>query len=98
MTKDDLVREVAARTHQGLNLSQTKEIVQATLDTMAEALLGGDKVQIVGLFTASTKVLAERKSKNMHTGEEIVISSRTVPVFKATAEFKKRIAAAIPVK
>lgn len=98
MTKDDLVKEVAAHTHQGLNLVQTKEIVQATLDAIRAEMMRGGEVSVVGFGTFTTKKLAERTAMNLHTGQKIQVPAKMAPLFKPTPGFKKEIAAALPVK
>ena len=51
MNKTDLVAAVAAQA--GLTKAQAQKAVEATVDAIAGALKGGDKVQLVGFGTFS---------------------------------------------
>ena len=64
---------------------------KAFIDSVQEALEGGDKVQLVGFGTFETRERAAREGRNPRTKETINIPASTVPVFKAGKEFKERV-------
>ena len=83
MNKTDLVAAVAAQA--GLTKAQAQKAVEATVDAIAGALKGGDKVQLVGFGTFSVVEKAAREGVNPATGAKIQIPAKKVANFKAGA-------------
>ena len=83
MNKTDLVAAVAAEA--GLTKAQAQKAVEATVDAIAGALKGGDKVQLVGFGTFSVVEKAAREGVNPATGAKIQIPAKKVAKFKAGA-------------
>ena len=83
MNKTDLVAAVAAQA--GLTKAQAQKAVEATVDAIAGALKGGDKVQLVGFGTFSVVEKAAREGVNPATGAKIQIAAKKVAKFKAGA-------------
>ncbi|MBO5361657.1 MAG: HU family DNA-binding protein [Paludibacteraceae bacterium] len=83
MNKTDLVAAVAAQA--GLTKVQAQKAVEATVDAIAGALKGGDKVQLVGFGTFSVVEKAAREGVNPATGAKIQIPAKKVAKFKAGA-------------
>ena len=83
MTKTDLTNEIAAKA--GLTKVQAKAALDATLESISQALANDDKVQLIGFGTFSIVEKPERKGRNPRTKEEIVIKARKVVKFKPGA-------------
>lgn len=83
MTKTDLTNEIAAKA--GLTKVQAKAALDATLESISQALENSDKVQLIGFGTFSVVEKPERKGRNPRTKEEIVIPARKVVKFKPGA-------------
>ena len=83
MNKSELVAAVAAEA--GLTKAQAQKAVEATVDAIAGALKGGDKVQLVGFGTFSVVEKAAREGVNPATGAKIQIPAKKVAKFKAGA-------------
>ena len=83
MNKTDLVAAVAAQA--GLTKVQAQKAVEATVDAIAGALKGGDKVQLVGFGTFSVVEKAAREGVNPATGAKIQIPAKKVAKFKSGA-------------
>jgi len=66
--------------------------VTAALDAITEALVKGDKVQLVGFGAFEVKERGERIGRNPQTKEEIKISASRAPVFKAGKALKDAVA------
>ena len=86
MNKGDLVNAIAAKT--GATKKAAEEALNAMLDSIKEALVNGDKVQLVGFGSFETKSRAARKGKNPQTGAEIKIPACKAPAFKAGKALK----------
>ena len=86
MNKAELVAAIAAKT--GESKKATEATVNAFTEVIAEALKGGDKVQLVGFGSYEVRRRAARKGRNPQTREEIKIPASLAPVFKAGKALK----------
>ena len=83
MTKTDLTNEIAAKA--GLTKAQAKAALDATLESISQALVNDDKVQLIGFGTFAVLEKPARKGRNPRTKEEIEIPARKVVKFKPGA-------------
>ena len=90
MNKLELIQEVSERT--GLAKKDAEKAVNAVLDTVADTLAQGDKVQLIGFGSFETKTREARMGRNPKTKEAIEIPATTAPVFKAGKALKERVA------
>ena len=90
MNKLELIQEVSERT--GLAKKDAEKAVNAVLDTVADTLAQGDKVQLIGFGSFETKPRAARMGCNPKTKEAIEIPATTAPVVKAGKALKDRVA------
>ena len=86
MNKSDLVAAIAAKT--GETKKSAEESLNAFVDVVTEALVKGDKVQLVGFGSFEVRKRAARKGRNPQTKEEIKIPASKAPVFKAGKALK----------
>ena len=86
MNKSDLVAAMAAKT--GDTKKSAEASVNALVDVITEALVKGDKVQLVGFGSFEVRKRAARKGRNPQTKEEIKIPASKAPVFKAGKALK----------
>ena len=86
MNKSDLVAAMAAKT--GDTKKSAEEALNAFVAVVNEALVKGDKVQLVGFGTFEVRKRAARKGRNPQSGEEIKIPASKAPVFKAGKALK----------
>lgn len=89
VTKAELIDQVAAKS--GLTKKDAGQAVDALFDSVTEALSAGDRVQIVGFGTFEVRERAARRGRNPQTGQEIEISARKVPAFKAGKALKDAV-------
>ena len=87
MTRAELIVNVAEKA--GLDRKAAEKAVAATFDTIKQALIEGDKVQVLGFGTFENRTRAARKGRNPRTGEEIEIKSSNLPSFKAGKSLKE---------
>ncbi len=80
MNKTDLINEVAAKA--GLSKVDAKAALNAVLESIAQALVNDDKVQLIGFGTFAMVQKPERTGLNPRTKEKIVIPARKVCKFK----------------
>ena len=80
MNKTELVDAIASKTE--LTKSQSKKALEAVLEAVSEALVGGDSVQLVGFGTFKVNHRNGRTGRNPRTGQTIEIK----PAGKALKE------------
>lgn len=90
MNKAELIHEVAERSK--LSKRDAEEAVNAVLDSITQALVNEDKVQLVGFGSFEVKHRSERIGRNPRTKEEIPIAASKVPSFKAGKALKEAVA------
>ena len=90
MNKTELVANVAEKA--GLTKKQSEAAVNAFVAAVEDALVAGDKVQLVGFGSFEVKTRGERVGRNPRTKEEIKIAASKAPVFKAGKALKDAVA------
>lgn len=90
MTKAELISAVAEKA--GLTKKDSEKAVAAVIESITEALVGGDKVSLVGFGTFEVKDRAARKGINPRTKEPMPIPASKLPAFKAGKALKEAVA------
>ena len=90
MNKTELIAEVANKA--GLSRKDAEKALGAVVETITEAVVKGDKVQLVGFGGFETKAREARMGRNPKTKESIEIPASVVPVFKAGKALKDAVA------
>ena len=90
MNKTELIAAVAAKT--GLTKKDAEKVVNATIDSITESLVKGDKVNISGFGIFEIKNREARVGLNPRTKEKIQIPATKLPVFKAGKALKDSVA------
>lgn len=90
MTKRDLVVRIAKET--GLIQNDVTEVVQKTLDYIADELAEGKNIELRNFGVFEIKVRKSRKGRNPNKPtNEVVIPERVVVKFRAGKELKERV-------
>ena len=91
MNKGELVDQIADKA--GVSKKQADAILTAILESIVEAVSGGDKVTLVGFGSFESRHRQQRQGRNPQTGKELVIPATTIPAFSAGKAFKQKVAA-----
>ncbi len=75
----------------GLNKRESKDMVDAFFDLVAERLIDGQDVKISGFGNFQIRTKAARPGRNPRTGESIPIAARRVVTFHASQKLKDQI-------
>ena len=75
----------------GLNKRESKDMVEAFFELVANSLIEGTDVKISGFGNFQIRVKAPRPGRNPRTGEAIPIGERRVATFHASAKLKEQI-------
>ena len=89
MNKTELVAAVAEQA--GLSKKDAEKAVNAFTDAVADALVKGDKVQLVGFGTFEVSERAAREGRNPQTGATMKIAASKAPKFKAGKALKDAV-------
>ncbi len=89
MNKTELIEKISV----GADLSKAdaKKALEATLQAIKNALVEGDKVQLIGFGTFSVTERPAREGVNPRTGEKLTIAAKKVAKFKAGAELADKL-------
>ena len=89
MNKTELIEKIAAGA--GLSKTDAKKALDATTAAIKDALVEGDKIQLVGFGTFEVAKRAARTGKNPQTGKAIKIPATKAPKFKAGKALKDTV-------
>ncbi len=90
MNKAELVAKVADKT--GFTKKDSETAINAVLTSVQEALVKGDKVQLIGFGTFETRKRKAREGRNPRKPEETIkIAASKAPVFKAGKALKDAV-------
>ena len=90
MNKAELVAAVAEKT--GCTKKDAEAAVNAFVGTIEDALVKGEKVQLIGFGTFETRDRKARQGRNPRKpGEVIDIAASKAPVFKAGKALKDAV-------
>ena len=79
MTKADIVKGVAAST--GMTKTDVALVVNGVLDSLREALIEGERIEIRGFGVFKVVRRAPRTARNPRTNKPVRIGERRAPVF-----------------
>jgi len=91
MNKVELIGAVASKSE--ISKKDVEKVINAFTNVVADALVDGDKVQLVGFGTFEVTERAARTGRNPHTGETIEIAASKSPKFKAGKALKDAVKA-----
>lgn len=89
MNKNELVASVAEKA--GLTKKDAEKAVGAIFESIQQALVEGDKVQVIGFGTFEVKERPARAGRNPRTNETIQIPASKNPAFKAGKALKDAV-------
>ncbi len=89
MNKTELINAVAEKA--ALSKKDAEKAVAATIDAITDALVAGDKVQLVGFGAFEVKCRNARVGRNPKTKETIEIPASKIPAFKAGKALKDKV-------
>lgn len=89
MNKSELIDAIAESAD--ISKAAAGRAVDAVVESVTNALKGGDQVTLIGFGTFSVKDRAARTGRNPQTGEEIQIAAAKIPSFKAGKALKDAV-------
>ena len=89
MNKTELINAVAEKAD--ISKKDAEIAITAVVESITEALIDGEKVQLVGFGSFEVKRRAERLGRNPKTKEPIKIPASKTPVFKPGKALKDAV-------
>ena len=91
MNKSELIELLSLK--RGMSLKKSEDIINAIFDSMASAMLSGDRIEIRGFVSFVINEYKSYTGRNPKTGESIDVKPKKLPFFKVGKELKERVAA-----
>ncbi len=89
MNKSELIETFAAQ--RDISHKRAEEVVNMIFNSMSEAMINGDRIEIRGLGSFVVKEYGSYTGRNPKTGEPIKVQPKKLPFFKVGKELKERI-------
>ncbi len=89
MTKADLVNEISKKT--GMEKVLVKDVLEAFMDTVKEALLNKNNVYLRGFGSFIIKKRANKTARNISKNTTIIIPEHFIPAFKPSKAFLNEV-------
>ena len=86
MTKADLINAIAEKAE--FSKKDSEKALNAVISSITDALVSGDKVQIVGFGTFEVRQRDAKEAINPRTKEKIQIPAKKAPALKAGKALK----------
>ncbi len=92
MNKSDLINALALKTDTPLKTSEA--IISIVFDSMTDALVAGDRIEIRGLGSFVIKEYDGYTGRNPKSGLEVAVKPKKLPFFKVGKDLKERVCGA----
>lgn len=90
VTKSELIESIAARQEQ-LSAKDVELAIKTMIDSMAQVLATGGRIEIRGFGSFSLHYRAPRVGRNPKTGDAVKLTGKYVPHFKPGKELRDRV-------
>ena len=89
LTKDHIINTI----HDQLDLTKNRsaQLVESILEIMKSTLENGEDMLISGFGKFCVKDKSERKGRNPQTGEDLLLGSRRVVIFKCSKVLREKV-------
>ena len=89
MNKSELVEALAVS--KGISVKKAEEVVNGIFDTMTQALVKGDRIEIRGFGSFVVRDYKSYTGRNPKTGDLIEVKPKKLPFFKVGKELRERV-------
>jgi len=90
MTKSELIARLAAQ-NPSLYHRDIERLVNTIFDTITEALVVGNRVELRGFGAFSLREREGRMGRNPRTGEAVSVNAKRMPFFKMGKGMRERL-------
>ncbi len=89
MTKSDLIDFISKQA--GIPRVKAETVIVTIFDSMAEALIRNDRIEIRGFGSFANRRYRSYKGRNPRTGETIHVEGKRLPFFRVGKELKEEL-------
>lgn len=89
MIKSELIETLSTQAE--TSAKRAEQVITEIFDSMSEALIGGDRIEIRGFGSFVVKEYDAYTGRNPKTGETINVQPKKLPFFKVGKELKERV-------
>ena len=89
MTKADLINFVSEKA--GITRVKAEIVVNTIFDTMVDALMKDDRIEIRGFGSFVNRFYGSYKGRNPRTGDVINVKEKKLPFFKVGKELREEV-------
>ncbi len=89
MNKSELVETLSLENN--LTYKKSEQIVNLIFDTMSQALIDNERIEIRGFGSFMVKEYKAYMGRNPKTGEIIQVAEKKLPFFKVGKELRERV-------
>ena len=90
MTKSELIEQLT-NDNEVLSKRESELIVNSIFESIGQALVGGDRVEIRGFGSFTVREREAREARNPKSGDIVQISAKKAPFFKTGKELRERV-------
>ncbi len=90
MTKSELIERLTDD-NDVLSKRESELIVNSIFDSIGQALVDGDRVEIRGFGSFTVREREAREARNPKSGDIVQISAKKAPFFKTGKELRERV-------
>ncbi len=90
MTKSELIERLSTASGT-VNKKEAELIVNTIFDSIGDALVDGDRVEIRGFGSFTIRERDAREARNPKSGEVVRIPNKKTPFFKTGKELRERV-------
>ena len=87
MNKSELIKNLSEQSN--ISMEESTLVVNTFVDSMKDALLEGDRVEIRGFGSFKVKEYGSYAGRNPRTGEKVEVDPKRLPFFRAGKELKE---------
>ncbi len=87
MNKSELIKSLSEQTN--ISIDEATLVVNTFVDSMKNALLEGDHVEIRGFGSFKVKEYGAYAGRNPRTGQKVEVDAKRLPFFRAGKELKE---------
>ena len=89
MNKSELIDTLALKTN--ISLKASEAVVNTVFDSMTDALVSGDRIEIRGFGSFIIKKYDGYTGRNPKTGIGVVVKPKQLPSFKVGKDLKEKV-------
>ncbi|APG26014.1 MAG: integration host factor subunit beta [Syntrophotalea acetylenica] len=90
MTKSELIEELSC-VNGMLSKKESELVINTVLDSIRDALVDGDRVEIRGFGSFTVRTREAREARNPKSGEVVSIPAKKTAFFKTGKQLRERV-------